>query len=105
MTALAVFGVVLLIGGVAAAILSIDRYSNFMTRLRLVEPSLIESFAIEYTDGWNKKNAEIYRYFWNKTYLTSSDPSIRSLGESVRKTQLVALVAFGLGLIVSAIAK
>lgn len=105
MTVLAIIGAVLLIASVAIAIVSVDRYSNFMARLRMVEPSAVQGLAGEYSDGWSKKNMEIVRYFWEKNYLTSPDPIIHSLGQSVRQSQLLALVVFGFGFVASLIAK
>ena len=105
MTILSVVAYVLLIGGFVAAIVSLDRYSTFMTRLRLVEPWRIGDLTFDDTDGYSRKNMLVGQYFWRKEYLNSSDPTLRSLGDSVRQTQLFAVVAIVIGIAVKMIAQ
>ena len=104
MTVLSVVAYALMIGGLATAVVSLDRYSMFMTRLRLVEPRKIGDLTFDDTDGYSKQNMLVGQYFWRKEYLNSSDPTLRALGDSVRQTQLIAIAATAAGIAVKAIA-
>ena len=105
MTILVTAGIVLLICGVVAALIGLVRYSDFLARLQVVDPSSVESLAMDYTENWSNKNFAICLFFWRKEYLSSSDNTVRTLGHTVRQTQLLAVLLVILGVIVSAFAK
>ena len=105
MNFLATTGIVLLICGVVSALIGLVRYSDFLARLQVVDPSRVESLAMDYTENWSNKNVAIGLFFWRKEYLSSPDNTVRRLGHAVRQTQLLAVLLLILGAVVSTLAK
>ena len=81
--------------GIGFAVIGVVKYSHFVARLQNTAPDKIEVLTLETTENWSKRNWQIGRYFWQRAYL-GDDAALNSLGNSVRRNNLVAIVLLGI---------
>ena len=71
--------------GLILAFVYFAAYSDFLARLQLVAPKLVEDLEMEMGDRWSRRNVEIWKYFWCRRYEFLGDNELDRIGGRIRR--------------------